>query len=115
MTRRSEAPRSRPLEGGTIDGTGWAVRGRPVRSGVLTPDLTIISIDVMTKTRRVTANLPDQLLEEAMAVTGKGITETLVEGLRLVRRARAYEKAMALRGKVKLAIDLDVSRERRRR
>jgi hypothetical protein len=50
-----------------------------------------------------------------MEVTGKGITETLVEGLRLVRRARAYEKAMALRGKVNLSIDLDVSRERRRR
>jgi hypothetical protein len=50
-----------------------------------------------------------------MEVTGKGITETLVEGLRLVRRARAYEKAMALRGKVKLSIDLDASRERRRR
>jgi len=69
----------------------------------------------MTKDRRVTANLPGQLLQEAMKVTGKGITGTLVEGLRLVRRSRAYEKAMALRGKVKLAIDLDASRERRRR
>ncbi len=28
------------------------------------------------------------------------MTETLVTGLRLVRRARAYDKAMALRGKV---------------
>ncbi|HVQ77462.1 MAG TPA: hypothetical protein VMT79_18215 [Candidatus Binatia bacterium] len=75
--------------------------------------MTLISIGIMT--RRVTANLPEQLLAEAMGVTGKGITETLVEGLRLVRRARAYEKAMALRGKVKLSIDLDASRERRRR
>jgi len=50
-----------------------------------------------------------------MEVTGKGITETLVEGLHLVRRARAYEKAMALRGTVKLSIDLGASRERRRR
>ena len=69
----------------------------------------------MTRRRRITANLPGQLLEEAMEVTGKGITETLVEGLRLVGRARAYEKATALRGKVNLSIDLDVSRERRRR
>ena len=69
----------------------------------------------MTRRRRITASLPAQLLEEAMEVTGKGITETLVEGLRLVRRARAYEEAMALRGKVKLSIDLDASRERRRR
>jgi hypothetical protein len=69
----------------------------------------------VTRGRRITATLPEQLLEEAMEVTGKGITETLVEGLRLVRSARAYEKAMALRGKVKLAIDLGASRERRRR
>ncbi len=77
--------------------------------------MTAVSILIMTRGRRITANVPEQLLEEAMEVTGKGITETLVEGLRLVRRARAYEKAMALRGKVNLSIDLDVSRERRRR
>ena len=77
--------------------------------------MTFVSIGVMTRGRRVTANLPEQLLEDAMEVTGKGITETLVEGLRLVRRARAYEKAMALRGKVHLSIDIDASRERRRR
>ena len=82
---------------------------------ILTPVMTAVSIMIMTRGRRITANLPEQLLEQAMEVTGKGITETLVEGLRLVRRARAYEKAMALRGKVNLSIDLDVSRERRRR
>jgi hypothetical protein len=65
--------------------------------------------------RRITANLPEDLLADAMKVTRKGITETLVEGLRLVRRARGFEKAMALRGKVKLDIDLETSRERTRR
>ena len=65
--------------------------------------------------RRITANLPGDLLDDAMKVTGKGITETLVEGLKLVRRTRAYEKAMALRGKIHLDVDLDVSRERNRR
>jgi hypothetical protein len=81
----------------------------------LTAVMTDVNIMIMTRGRRITANLPEQLLEDAMEVTGKGITETLVEGLRLVRRARAYERAMALRGKVNLSIDLDVSRERRRR
>lgn len=74
-----------------------------------------VSISVMTKARRVTANLPEPLLAEAMGVTGRGITETLIAGLNLVRRARAYEKALALRGKVRLRVDLDASRERRRR
>jgi hypothetical protein len=76
--------------------------------------MAMVSLQGMTRGRRITANLPGYLLEEAMQVTGKGITETLVEGLRLVRSRRAYEKAMALRGKVKLSIDLDASRERRR-
>ena len=57
-------------------------------------------------TRRVTANLPIDLLDAAMEVTGKGITATIVEGLTQVRRQRFYERAIALRGKVKLEIDL---------
>jgi hypothetical protein len=77
--------------------------------------MTPVSMKVMTPARRITANLPKDLLEEAMRVTGRGITETLIEGLGRVRRARAFERAMALRGKIKLDVDLDVSRERRRR
>ena len=80
---------------------------------MLTPIMINISIIIMT--RRITANLPDDLLQEAMKVTGKGITETLVEGLRRVRQARAFEKAQALRGKIFLQVDLEESRERRGR
>lgn len=65
--------------------------------------------------RRITANLPEDLLDEAMAASGKGITDTLTEGLRLVKRTRAYVKAMRLKGKIKLDVDLERSRERRRR
>jgi hypothetical protein len=70
---------------------------------------------IMNRVRRVTANLPEGVLREAMAVTGEGITETIVTGLQLVRRARAYERAMALKGKIRLDVDLTTSRERRRR
>ena len=63
----------------------------------------------------MTANLPEDLLKDAMEASGKGITDTLVAGLRLVRQSRAHGKAMALRGKITLDIDLDDSRERRRR
>jgi hypothetical protein len=66
-------------------------------------------------TKRITANLPDALLAEATAVTGKGITETLIAGLEMVRRSRAHAKASALRGKLHLDIDLESSRERDRR
>lgn len=69
----------------------------------------------MNATRRITANLPGELLDQAMQTTGRGITDTLIEGLERVRRADAYRKAMALKGRVRVAIDLEVSRERRRR
>ncbi len=65
--------------------------------------------------RRITANLPAELLDEAREVTGKGITETLVEGLLRVRRSRAFHRAKALQGKIRLDVDLEESRERRRR
>jgi hypothetical protein len=69
----------------------------------------------MSDVKRITANLPEDLLEEAMETTGKGITDTLTEGLELVRRTRAYRKAVALRGTLDLRVDLEESRERRPR
>jgi len=67
------------------------------------------------KIRRVTANLPGDLLEEACKVSGAGVTETLTQGLSLVKRGAALVKASRLRGRLKLDIDLQVSRERSRR
>ena len=66
-------------------------------------------------TRRVTANLDSSLLRKACSVTGEGITETLTIGLEMVRRSAAASRARALRGKLRLDLDLEVSRERARR
>ena len=53
----------------------------------------------MNGTRRVTANLPVDLLEQATRASGKGITETLVAGLdralRHVRVGRRNGKPLA--------------------
>lgn len=57
------------------------------------------------KTRRVTANLPETLLAEAQALSGQGITETLVLGLQWVVRASAAERAAKLKGRLQLKID----------
>ena len=65
--------------------------------------------------RRITANLPRELLDSARKITGKGITETIIEGLEQVKRRRFYERALALHGKVRLRIDLEAVRGRRRR
>jgi hypothetical protein len=75
---------------------------------------TTIMISVMTA-RRVTANLPGDLLDAARKITGKGITETIVEGLEEVKRHRFYERALALKGKLRLRVDLEAARGRRRR
>jgi hypothetical protein len=65
-------------------------------------------------TRRVTANIPADLLARARRATGKGITETLVAGLEALDRRSAAEKLIGLAGKVKIDLDLDLARERPR-
>jgi len=69
----------------------------------------------MNGTRRVTANLPVALLDGACKATGRGITETLVAGLTLLKRTAAARKAARLRGRLHLHVDLEASRERARR
>jgi hypothetical protein len=64
--------------------------------------------------RRVTMNLPADLIAAARTYTGKGITETVVEGLEMLRRRKAAEGLAAMAGKLKIEVDLDVSRERAR-
>jgi len=68
-----------------------------------------------SNSRRTTTNLPRDLLEEAMQATGRGITETIIEGLTLVRRSRAAQLAKALVGKLQFDFKVDESRERSRR
>lgn len=69
----------------------------------------------MPKLRRITANLPSDLVQQAITVTGSTLTETLIAGLELIQRRGAYRKAQALKGKLKLDVDLKVSRERSHR
>ena len=69
----------------------------------------------METARKITANIPADLLKEAQEVTKAGITETLVAGLKVLRRSRAWQKFQDLKGKMQLKIDLDLARERPRR
>lgn len=69
----------------------------------------------MDKIKRITANLPESLVQQAISITGKNLTETLIEGLQMVKRTAAFGKAQKLKGKLKLKIDLETSRERTHR
>ena len=67
----------------------------------------------MSKMRKITAFMPADLLAEAQACTGEGITETLKRGLEELAKVKAYSDALALRGKVFIDFDKDASREDR--
>jgi len=60
----------------------------------------------MQDTRKITAHLPKDLLQRAQRATGKGITDTLREGLELLSAREAGRRLRALRGKVKFSVDL---------
>jgi len=66
----------------------------------------------MNDIKRITANIPEKLLNEAIEVSGKNITETLIEGLKLFKRRKAFEKAQKLKGKVEINVNIGKSRER---
>jgi hypothetical protein len=55
--------------------------------------------------KRITANLPSDVLLRAQKITGEGITETLVKGLDLLCRSEALEIAKSLKGKLNLKQD----------
>jgi hypothetical protein len=65
-------------------------------------------------TKRVTANLPAELLTDAVKITGQNVTDTIVRGLELVRRSAAYDVAMKLKGKVQIELDISKARGRSR-
>ena len=64
-------------------------------------------------TRKITVEVPGALLDRAQQASGKGVTATVRDGLRLMAAAEAYRGLRRLRGKVKLAVGLDRLREDR--
>ena len=52
-------------------------------------------------------------MERALRLSGEGVTATVRQGLELVAAGRAYEDLKALRGKIKLSLDLERLREDR--
>jgi hypothetical protein len=67
----------------------------------------------MDKQRKITVHIPKDLLHKAQQSTGKGITETIRQGLSLIAAGRAYEELRKLRGKVKFGVSLGKIRDDR--
>ena len=63
--------------------------------------------------KKITINVPADLLNKALESSGEGITETIRRGLQLVAASKAYESLSKLRGKVHFNVDLKTLRKDR--
>lgn len=64
----------------------------------------------MSVTKKVTLNIPADLLKEAQEITKDGITETVKLGLIELKKKKARQGLLRLRGKVAFNLDLTKTR-----
>jgi hypothetical protein len=57
----------------------------------------------MEMARKITVELPPELLEAAQKATGTGITQTVRTGLQLVAASQTYAQLRQMRGKVRFS------------
>jgi hypothetical protein len=67
----------------------------------------------MATAKKVTVELPTELLQRAQEFTGQGVTSTIRRGLELLAASRAYDELLKLKGKVKISVDMQALREDR--
>lgn len=60
----------------------------------------------MPTARKITIEVPADLLDQAQKATGAGITQTVRTGLQLVAASQAYAQLRQLRGKVRFSRSL---------
>ncbi|HKT47614.1 MAG TPA: hypothetical protein VJP87_08840 [Candidatus Acidoferrales bacterium] len=58
----------------------------------------------MTTAKKITVEVPEELLERAQRATGSGVTQTVRAGLRLVAASETYASLRRLRGKVRFSL-----------
>jgi len=63
----------------------------------------MVYLGVMETARKITVEVPPELLEKAQRASGSGITQTVRTGLQLVAASHAYARLRQLRGKVRFA------------
>jgi hypothetical protein len=58
---------------------------------------------IMDTVRKITVEVPLELLEKAQRASGTGVTGTVRTGLQLVAASRTYARLRKLRGKVRFS------------
>src|SRR4051794_30707963 len=79
-------------------GVGLALSGK-------TPYPTLVSSTVSSvmaeRARKITVEIPTELLEKAQRASGSGVTQTVRTGLQLLAASQTYGKLRGLRGRVR--------------
>jgi len=63
-------------------------------------------IQLMETARKITVQVPPELLAKAQRASGTGITQTVRVGLQLVAASRTYARLRQLRGRVRFTRSL---------
>lgn len=63
--------------------------------------------------RKLTVQVPADLLRRAQKSTGSGVTDTVRRGLEMVAAAKTYDELRRMRGRVNFSISLPRLREDR--
>jgi hypothetical protein len=61
---------------------------------------------IMKPARKITVEVPRELLEKAQQASGAALTETVRNGLQLVAASRAYARLRQMRGKVRFSLSV---------
>jgi hypothetical protein len=67
----------------------------------------------MSVMRKITVQVPEDVLEKAQAYTGEGVTQTVTAALKRLASIQAQQELLKLRGKVKFGLSLEQLREDR--
>ena len=63
--------------------------------------------------KKIATNIPNELLSEAVKLTGLNQTQTLIEGLKELIAQKKRMALLALKGKLHFAINTNKSRQRK--
>jgi len=67
----------------------------------------LVEMLVMSEMRKITIEVPEELIASIQADAKMGLTETVREALELLRQMQVQNRARKLRGKVKFSMTLD--------
>lgn len=57
----------------------------------------------MSRARKITGEIPEELLEKAQRASGAGVTKTVRTGLELLAASDTYDRLRRFRGKVRFS------------